>query len=84
MSVQTLSRGHDDEGKPMGMREVFIGGKRCLDNGSVVIGLALALQPRPPEMTRDGIAIQAALLEAKTAQPRPRVLRALGAFINWC
>lgn len=82
MSVRI--RGRDVLGRPINLREVHIDGTRCLDNGAVAIGRALALQRRPPEIPRDGIAIQAALLEPRTAKPRPRVLHLLSAVVRWC
>lgn len=84
MSVQTLSRGHDSQGKPFGTREVYINGKRCLDNGKVVIGLGLALKQEPPAMTQDGVRIQAELLEPRTESPAHPVLRLMGRFWGWC
>jgi hypothetical protein len=82
MTVQTLSRGHDSESKPFGMREVFIGGTRCLDNGRVVIGSALTV-PKPPEATRYGELLQRALLDKRTAQTPSALARLAGALWRW-
>lgn len=79
MTMQILSRGHDDEGKPFGVREVFIGGTRCLDTGRVVIGIALTV-PKPPEATQHGELLQAALLDPRTAQQPSTLARIAGAL----
>ncbi len=61
---------------------------RLLPSGSlrtcrgIVIGGAI--RPPLPAMTQDGERIQAALLEPRTAHPRPLLAHAFGAFWQWC
>lgn len=78
MSVQTLSAGRQP-----GHRYVNIAGRQCLDTGAIVIGSAHIPAPSRA-ISKDAETIQAALLEPRTAAPRPRVLRMLGAFVRWC
>lgn len=77
MSVQTLSHG-----RPVGHRVVILARRECIDTGRVVIGSCHI--ERPPIATRDGETLQAALLEPRTAHPRPLSLRLLGSFWRWC
>lgn len=45
---------------------------------SAGVTIGIAWQPAPPQFSRDAEAIQAALLEPRTASPLPAVLRFLG------
>lgn len=81
MSVQTLSRGHDSHGRPFIRREVHMAGRRCTDTGRVVIGCAYV--PPPAPVFKHAEHLQAALLEPRTAQPRPLWARIAGAFWSW-
>lgn len=76
MSEQTLS-----QGRPAGHRVVILARRECIDTGRVVIGSCHI--ERPPIATRDGETLQAALLEPRTAAPRPLLARLAGAFWSW-
>lgn len=71
MSVQILS-----PGPARGHRVVVLARRECIDTGRVVIGSCHIA--RPPIATRDGETLQAALLEPRTAQPRPLLTRVAG------
>lgn len=43
-----------------------------------------AIAPRMPAVSQDGERLQAALLEPRTAAPRPVLLRIAGAVWGWC
>lgn len=60
------------------LRHVTIGGRDCIDTGRVIIGRAAI--PRPARTDWDAEAIQAALLEPRTATRANLLERALGAF----
>lgn len=56
---------------------------RCLQTcRGINIGGALA--PRMPELSADAERIQEALLERRTATPRPLLQRIVGAAWRWC
>jgi len=52
------------------------------NTGRVVIGSAY--RPAPPAMDRDAQRLQSALLDPRTANPLPPMLRPVGAFVRWC
>lgn len=81
MSVQILSRGHDAQGQPFTRGEVYMGERCCIDTGRVVIGCAYV--PPPTPMFKHAEHLQAALLEPRTAKPRPLWARVAGAFWGW-
>jgi hypothetical protein len=82
MSVQTLSRGHDSQGKPFTKREVRLAGRDCTDTGRVVIGCAYVPPPAPVYSHAEHL--QAALLDRRTEQPRPMWALLLGGLWRWC
>jgi hypothetical protein len=64
-------------------RYVNVAGRQCLDTGAVVIGGAHI--PTPPRViSKDAETVQAALLEPRTAKPRPLLLRLAGSCWRWC
>lgn len=63
------------------LKLVPIASTYCVDTGKVVIGRCHI--PRPPVFTRDGETLQEALLEPRTATPRPLIARIAGAAWRW-
>lgn len=79
--MQILSHGHAAHrtvAPPL--RRVFVGRYECLDTGRVVIGQALALNPKPPVATRDGETLQEALLQPLTLHKPGALARMAGAL----
>lgn len=71
---------HTSEGHASAVRIlklVPIASTYCVDTGKVVIGRCHI--PRPAVCTRDGETLQEALLEPRTASPRPLIARIAGA-----
>lgn len=81
MSVHVLSHGHDSQGQPFIKREVRLAGRDCIDTGRIVIGCAYVPPPAPVYSHAEHL--QAALLEPRTAKPRPLWARIAGAFWSW-
>ena len=77
MSAQVLSHG-----RAPGIRTVVLAGREHTDTGKVVIGCA-HLRPPVHEFSADHELLQAALLEPRTAHPRPLLARMAGAFWGW-
>lgn len=54
----------------------------CVDTGKCVIGRAY-IPPPPRVISRDSETLQEALLEPRTAAPRPLLARVAGAVWSW-
>lgn len=80
MTMKMVSHGHAEHRRPAPVRKVKVGQYDCLDNGRVVIGLALALNPKPPVATRDDETLQQAFLDPRTARPASVIARIAGAL----
>lgn len=61
------------------LKVVPIASTYCVDTGKVVIGRAY-LPPSPRVISRDAEMVQTALLEPRTASPRPVLARVAGAL----
>lgn len=78
MSAQVLSLG-----RAPGTRVVVMAGREHTDTGKVVIGCAHVPAPTQ-QISADHELLQAALLEPRTAAPRPFLHRFAGSVWRWC
>lgn len=74
------TRGNNCPARPAALLRRTPGGHLMTRTG-VLIGSAR--QTPPAQLTRDGETLQAALLEPRTARPRPLLARVAGAFWAW-
>ncbi len=79
MSMRILSDGPRPAQRIV--RVIPVAGRMCVDTGAVVIGRCHV--PRQPVATRDGETLQEALLDPRTAAPRPLLQRVAGALWSW-
>lgn len=56
---------------------------RHLNTGKVLIGIAYVPRQHQP-MSSCALTLQAALLDPRTAKPRPMLARIAGMFWRWC